>query len=214
MPIMVNEIFYSIQGESIMSGLPYVFVRLSGCNLQCRYCDTRHAWDEGTPWEIAQILTHIARYQCLRVLVTGGEPLLQEQTLELIRRLLAKDYDVSLETNGSKDISRVAVRCQRIMDFKCPSSGMQAHNRMTNLSHLMPWDQVKFVIADREDFDFACGLLPTVSQRLGPGQILFSPAHPALPATQLANWMLDAHVEARLQIQLHKYLWPNQERGV
>jgi len=149
MALRINEIFYSIQGESTAVGLPFVFVRLTGCNLRCHYCDTRYAYDEGQWLENDTILERVSRFACPRVAVTGGEPLLQDQTPILIADMLARGYDVSMETNGSLDISVLDPRCTIVMDIKCPSSGMHAHNRLPNLKRLGFKDQVKFVIADR-----------------------------------------------------------------
>jgi 7-carboxy-7-deazaguanine synthase len=214
MPLIINEIFHSIQGESSYAGLPFVFVRLAGCNLRCRYCDTRYAYEEGTPWELDRILGHLARFHCRRVTVTGGEPLLQEMTSGLISALIAQEYLVTLETNGSLDIGQVDPRCVKIMDIKCPSSGMQTHNRWDNLTQLSAADQIKFVVADKIDFDFACQAVSAQPRPLPPGHILFSPAHGALEPRRLAQWMIEARIEARLQLQLHKYIWPDVVRGV
>jgi 7-carboxy-7-deazaguanine synthase len=213
MPLIVNEIFHSIQGESTWAGLPFVFVRLTGCNLRCRYCDTTYAYSEGNPLEIAEVLERVRRFGCRRVTITGGEPMLQEPTPALIERLIAAGYTVTLETNGSLDIERVDRHCIRIMDLKAPSSGMQQHNRMENLRSLGPDDQVKIVIADREDFDFAASAICHIGNLLPPWNLLLSPVHGLAPA-QLARWILDAGINARLQIQLHRYIWPDKDRGV
>lgn len=214
MALIVNEIFHSIQGESSLAGLPFVFVRLTGCNLRCRDCDTRYAYGEGTPWSVERIVDHVTRFSCRRITVTGGEPLTQATTPQLIARLLDEDWLVTLETNGSMDVAPVDPRCIKIIDVKCPSSGMQDRNRWDNLKQLNPQDQIKFVIADRSDFDFACKKVAAVGDRISASQILFSPVHGILPPEQLADWMLETHIEARLQIQLHKYLWPDIQRGV
>jgi len=214
MSLMLNEIFYSIQGESTWAGLPFVFIRLSGCNLRCRYCDTRYAYDEGSPWELEAVVKQVARFQCRRITVTGGEPLLQEKTPALVTRLIDQGYRVTLETNGSLDIGRVEERCIKVMDIKSPSSGMQAHNRWANLELLSRQDEVKFVLADRDDFEFACEKTALLGKRIPAGHTLFSPAHGVLPPEQLARWMLEVRVAARLQIQLHKYIWPQVSRGV
>ena len=155
MNLTVNEIFYSIQGESIHAGLPCVFVRLTGCNLRCRYCDTRYAFNEGSTMAVGQILDRVASFACGLVEITGGEPLFQKGTPELAAALLAKGYDVLLETNGSLNIDRVDCRCSRIMDIKCPSSGEVSKNDPANLARLTANDQVKFVIGDHKDFWFA-----------------------------------------------------------
>ena len=214
MVLFVNEIFYSIQGESTWAGLPCGFVRLSECNLRCRYCDTQYAYGPGEPMEIEDIAAQLNRLHCTYVTITGGEPLLQANTPALISHLIQKRFIVSLETNGSLDIGVVDRRCVKVMDLKCPSSGMQDHNRMENLEILGPLDQIKFVIADHADFQFAHAEAERISARIQADRILFSPVHDALPATDLAHWMLAAHSHGRLQIQLHRYLWPKMERGV
>jgi 7-carboxy-7-deazaguanine synthase len=214
MTLMVNEIFFSIQGESSWAGLPFVFVRLTGCNLRCRYCDTRYAYAEGTLWEIEAILERTAQFFCNRVTLTGGEPLSQPACPALVSGLIDRGFIVTLETNGSLDIGCVDRRCIKIMDIKCPSSGMQDHHRWANLDLLCTEDQVKFVIADKTDFDYARNAIGHIGQRVPAAHLLLSPAHGVMPAEQLARWMLDAHVEARLQIQLHKYVWPFRQRGV
>jgi 7-carboxy-7-deazaguanine synthase len=214
MTLLVNEIFYSIQGESTWSGLPCGFVRLSGCNLRCRYCDTQYAYEPGDLFKVRDIVQKLNRFDCSHVTITGGEPLLQEDTPMLVTGLLQNGFKVSMETNGSQDIGIADPRCIRIMDLKCPSSGMQAYNRMENLKLLSPRDQVKFVIADRQDYQFALMMAKRLADHIQPGNLLFSPVHGLLPAADLAQWMLQDHVRARLQIQLHKYLWPDQERGV
>jgi 7-carboxy-7-deazaguanine synthase len=214
MTLKVNEIFSSIQGESTWSGLPCTFVRLTGCNLRCSYCDTQYAYDEGRNWSTQALGLRLEALQWRRICLTGGEPLLQQQTPAFVAHLLDNGYEVSLETNGSLDIRTLDQRCVKIMDLKCPSSGMLAHNRIDNLDHLGPHDQVKFVIAGPEDFQYACEMTDKIGRNVGADRILFSPAHGSLPAMQLAGWMLEGHTNARLQIQLHKQLWPEQDRGV
>jgi 7-carboxy-7-deazaguanine synthase len=214
MALIINELFHSIQGESSWAGLPFIFIRLTGCNLRCRHCDTPYAYNEGTRWETASILSYIKQFGCSRVTITGGEPLMQEQTPELVERLIAERYTVAMETNGSLDIGKVDPRCIKIMDLKGPSSGMQHHNRMANLEKLGPADQVKIVIADRDDFDFAQRAATRIAESLPAGNLLLSPSHGILPPAQLAQWMLESCMEARLQIQLHRYIWPDTDRGV
>ena len=214
MVLMVNEIFYSIQGESSWAGLPFVFVRLTGCNLRCRYCDTRYAYEEGTAWSIDAILENVSRFACRRVTLTGGEPLLHSECPELVSRLLSQGFLVTMETNGSQDIGRVDRRCIKIMDLKCPSSDMQAHNRWENLELLSPDDEVKFVVADPADLEFARMAIARIGDRIPATHLLLSPAHGEMDMQHLAQWMLDAHVEARLQVQLHKIVWPTWQRGV
>lgn len=213
MALTINEIFYSIQGESTWAGLPFVFIRLTGCNLRCRYCDTQYAYTQGTVWTIDKILAHVAKLRCRHIAVTGGEPLLQTDTPLLIEQLLESGFTTTIETNGSQDVGVLDPRCIKVVDVKCPSSEMMAKNDWNNFKQITRHDQVKFVIADRIDFEFACKTLETISETLPIQQILFSPVHGVLAADELAQWMLDSHIQARLQIQLHKYLWPHVDRG-
>ena len=169
MSLTVYEIFYSIQGESVYAGLPCVFVRLTGCNLRCRYCDTRYAFDEGSVMSVAQIVDQVATFGCDWVEITGGEPLAQNHTPDLVDALLNNGYHLLMETNGSLDIDRVDCRCSRIMDIKCPSSGEHTKNDSANLQRLTAHDQVKFVIGDHDDFIFATRrlpLLPAITLRI------------------------------------------------
>ena len=214
MELIVNEIFYSIQGESVHAGLPCVFVRLTGCNLRCRYCDTRYAFSEGRCMSIGHIVERVASFGCRLVEITGGEPLLQEQTPKLVDALLADRYQVLMETNGSLDIDRVDRRCSRIMDIKCPSSGEKSSNDPENRKRLTANDQVKFVVEDRNDFRFAVEMMADLPDCLPADRILFSAAAGGLAMEELARWMLDARIRARLQVQLHKVIWPDRERGV
>ena len=213
MILTVNEIFYSIQGESVYAGLPCVFVRLTGCNLRCRYCDTRYAFDKGTAMSVAQIADQVATFGCDWVEITGGEPLAQNHTPDLVDTLLEDGYHLLMETNGSLDIDRVDCRCSRIMDIKCPSSGEHTKNDAANLQRLTAHDQVKYVIGDHDDFIFATRRLPLLPASLPTDRILFSAVSNRLPPDQLAGWMLEARIEARLHLQLHRLIWPDQERG-
>lgn len=215
MPLKVNEIFSSIQGESSFAGRPCVFVRLTGCNLRCLYCDTAYAYAEGEQMEIGAIMDRVRRYGVPLVEITGGEPLLQEETPLLIQGLLDEGYQVLLETNGSRDISCVDARCVKIVDIKGPSSGEREHNDLKNLERLAPADELKFVIGDRSDYEFARGIL----NRLGPGQavhrhIHFSPVFGMLEPGTLAGWILADNLPVRLQLQVHKIIWPAGMRGV
>ncbi len=214
MALRVNEIFFSIQGESTWSGLPCAFVRLTGCNLRCSYCDTQYAYGQGEDWTLDAVFQRLTDTQCRRVTVTGGEPLLQDEALVLVTRLINKGFMVSMETNGSMNIGSVDPRCIKVMDLKCPSSGMQEHNRMDNIQRLGSLDQVKFVIADQNDYLFARDMVDKLGHAMDAERILFSAVHGFLGADQLAAWMLNDHIHARLQIQLHKYLWPGKDRGV
>ena len=214
MKLKVNEIFYSIQGESVHTGLPCVFVRLTGCNLRCRYCDTRYAFHEGSDFRVSQILQAVSAFGCRLVEITGGEPLVQESTPLLAARLIEEGYQVLVETNGSLDIDRLDPRCSRIVDIKCPSSGETQHNDLNNLGRLTANDQVKFVIGDRNDFSFACGLLAELPQTLPAERVLFSAIEGQLEPSLLARWILEKRLKVRLQVQLHKVLWPGKDRGV
>jgi len=215
MPLKVNEIFYSIQGESTYAGRPCVFVRLTGCNLRCTYCDTQYAYKEGGIMEVNHIFEQVAPYQCRLVEITGGEPLAQDHTPILIESLLDDGYEVLLETNGSMDISGVDERCVKIVDIKCPSSGMKDRNDLENLKRLSHRDEIKFVLGTREDYEFAKQVIRY--RELGPkmtSPINFSPIFGQLAPEDLAQWILEDHLEVRLHLQLHKYIWGPQARGV
>jgi 7-carboxy-7-deazaguanine synthase len=215
--LSINEIFYSIQGESTFAGMPCQFIRLTGCNLRCRDCDTRYAYHEGVEMSVAQIMGRIRGVGCPLVEVTGGEPLLQPETPGLIKTMLEEGFEVLLETNGSLDISVVDERCVRIMDLKCPSSGMAGHNRLENLQHLTDRDQVKFVVGDREDYGFARDFVtggPLGFFMARGGTVLFSMVHERLSPRDLAGWILEDRLRVRLQVQLHKIIWGPEARGV
>jgi len=214
MTLLVNEIFYSIQGESIHSGRPCIFVRLTGCNLRCSYCDTRYAYEQGVNMEITEIINRIAAHRCRLVEITGGEPLLQSQTPILIYRLLENGYKVMLETNGSLDISSVDGRCIKIVDIKCPTSGESDKIDLGNLKRLGSKDQVKFVIGDRSDYKYAKVTMDSISPDFPEEQILFSPVSGGITPSQLAEWILEDSLNVRLHLQLHKIIWPDRERGV
>jgi 7-carboxy-7-deazaguanine synthase len=215
LPLKVNEIFYSIQGESSYAGRPCAFVRLAGCNLRCAYCDTQYAYEEGTLLDVSNIVEKIKIFGCRLVEITGGEPLLQEQTPELISALLDQDFTVLLETNGSLDIGAVDERCTRILDIKCPSSGQSEMNRLENLDILTPDDELKFVIGDRRDYEYAKFILSTfLPERSHLKPPLLSPVFGKIDTQTLAQWILQDRLDARLQIQLHKLIWEPQQRGV
>lgn len=213
MSLLVNEIFHSIQGESLHSGRPCVFVRLTGCNLRCTYCDTTYAYEEGTRFKIDKILGTVQKYGCSLVEVTGGEPLLQPQTPELIDRLLSIGHEVLLETNGSLDISPINPECIKIVDVKCPSSGASEENRIENFSFLTDRDELKFVIGDASDYDYAKKILNVLPRHLQHHHVLFSPISSVLSPDILGDWILRDRLSVRLHLQLHKYIWPNVERG-
>jgi 7-carboxy-7-deazaguanine synthase len=212
--LKVNEIFFSIQGESLYAGLACVFIRLTGCNLRCCYCDTRYAYAEGRDMGIATILDRVSGFGCPLVEITGGEPLLQRDAPKLIAALLDQDFTVLLETNGSFDLSAVDPRCVKIVDLKCPSSGQSEHNHLANLGRLSRMDQLKCVIGDRTDYDYACSQMDRLPPAWPMDHVLFSPIVAQLPPARLAAWMLADRLQARLHLQLHKVIWPDRDRGV
>jgi 7-carboxy-7-deazaguanine synthase len=214
MTLLVNEIFYSIQGESIYSGRPCIFVRLTGCNLRCTYCDTRYAYEEGVEMEIAEITRRVAAYNCSLVEITGGEPLLQTETPLLIVRLLENGYEVLMETNGSIDISKVDARCVKIVDIKCPSSDASEKNDLENLKRLNPKDQIKFVIGNRTDYVYAKKATELNPPDFPEDHILFSPVSGKMPPGNLAEWILEDNLKVRLHLQIQKIIWPDREKGV
>lgn len=215
MALKVNEIFYSIQGESTRAGEPCVFIRLSGCNLRCSYCDTNYAYEEGFLMDLAEIVTKVKGFNCSLVEVTGGEPLLQGEAPDLITKLIGQGYKLLLETNGSKDISTVDKRCVKIMDIKCPSSGMEQKNNLENLHRLNQGDEVKFIIAGRVDYEYAVDIVSRIPEEEKRGvHILFSPCFGRIEARELSEWILKDKLNVRLNLQLHKYIWPPDMRGV
>ncbi|MCD8140571.1 MAG: 7-carboxy-7-deazaguanine synthase QueE [Planctomycetaceae bacterium] len=213
--LRVNEIFHSIQGESTYAGAPCSFIRLAGCNLDCAWCDTRYSLEEaGRPLDIAMILAAIQPHRAPVAEITGGEPLLQAATPELARALVHEGYITLVETNGSRDISVLPYPVIRIMDLKPPSSGMSHHNRMENLAHLRRGDEVKIVIADRMDYEWANTIIADDTYPRETVTTLLSPVQPRMAAADLAAWILADGLNARLNLQMHKYIWPNVERGV
>ena len=210
----VNEVFYSIQGESSYRGLPCAFIRLAGCNLRCTYCDTAYAFNEGVEMSIPEILDAVDTFATRLVLVTGGEPMLQKSVHQLFRTLLERDYTVLLETGGHISLAEVDQRVHKIMDFKCPSSGMEEHNDYNNVHYLTRNDEVKFVVGDRNDFDWACAVIRRYDLSSRAGQILFAPVFNKCASADLAHWVLTCGIQARLQLQLHKIIWPDVQRGV
>lgn len=204
--LRITEIFYSLQGESITVGLPTVFVRLTGCPLRCQYCDTAYAFSGGKNKSLDEILTEIKSYNCLCVCVTGGEPLAQPGSLELLTRLCDEGYQVSLETSGARDIAAVDKRVMIVMDLKTPHSGESTKNNLENLAFLKPTDQVKFVICNREDYQWACAEVTKHSLHQK-AQILFSPSWNQLQPSLLADWIVEDKLPVRFQLQLHKILW-------
>ena len=214
MTLIVNEIFYSIQGESLNSGRPCVFVRLTGCNLRCSYCDTGYAYEEGNEMEIGAIIDQVSAYHCTLVELTGGEPLVQKETPKLIDALLKKNYEVMMETNGTLDIDRVSNKCMRIVDIKCPSSGESRNNDYKNIERLTQRDQLKFVIGSHEDYTFAKDIVLSKCKTIEPDHILFSPVYDILMPDILAGWILKDRLNVRFHLQLHRIIWPDILRGV
>ncbi|OQY11449.1 MAG: 7-carboxy-7-deazaguanine synthase [Desulfobacteraceae bacterium 4572_187] len=212
MSLLVNEIFYSIQGESVYSGRPCIFVRLTGCNLRCSYCDTRYAYEKGTQMEIDQILKKVDLFNCQLVEITGGEPLIQSETPVLIYRFIENGYEAMLETNGSLDISIVDERCIKIVDIKCPSSMESDKNDLENLKRMNIKDQVKFVIGTRKDYEYAIKVKEMIPDHFPGHHILFSPVSGEIVPSQLANWILEDKLDVRFHLQLHNIIWPDGEK--
>jgi len=210
--LRVTEIFHSIQGESSHAGRPCAFVRLTGCNLRCRWCDSEYTFTGGERMEIDDILTQVKGYGSKLVEITGGEPLAQSESLDLIRRFCDEGFEVLIETSGSIDIEPVDRRATFILDIKCPGSGEVEKNRWENLQHLKPKDEIKFVIADRADYDWAKQIIS--DRGLNRWTVLLSPVWGEMDLKSLAEWMLADGVPARLQTQLHKHIWGAEARGV
>jgi 7-carboxy-7-deazaguanine synthase len=213
MSLIINEIFHSIQGESTYSGMPCVFVRLTYCNLRCTYCDTEYAFEEGSAMELSQIVEKVRSYSCRLVEITGGEPLLQDDVYELMTTLCDEGFTVLLETGGSLPIDGVEPRVKRIVDIKCPGSGMAKKNRWENIGQLRAGDEVKFVIGSREDFDWAADVIGRydLAKR---SIVLMSPVFGDVEPVQLAEWILASGLQVRFQLQAHKYIWAPEARGV
>ena len=204
--VKLTEIFLSIQGESDSVGWPTVFVRLTGCPLRCHYCDTAYAFHGGDWFALDAVLERVASYSTRHVCVTGGEPLAQKGCTQLLTALCDAGYEVSLETSGAIDISKVDPRVTRVVDVKTPASGEVTRNRLQDLSLLRKKEQIKFVICDRADYEWARDLVRERSLH-EVCTVLFSPSYQQLPAHELAQWVLDERLPVRLQVQLHKYLW-------
>jgi 7-carboxy-7-deazaguanine synthase len=211
--LKVNETYHSIQGESSKSGLPCVFVRLTYCNLRCTYCDTEYAFYEGEDKSIEEILIEVKKYNCNLVEVTGGEPLVQKECLELLKRLCDEGFDVMLETGGSLSIKDIDERVQIIMDLKCPSSKMEKKNLYENIAFLKPGDELKFVIGNREDYDWSKGVISRYDLQDN-CEILFSVVFDELEPVVLVNWIIEDKLDVRYQLQMHKYIWHPETKGV
>lgn len=204
--LRINEIFYSIQGETRNTGLPTTFIRLTGCPLRCHYCDTEYAFYHGSRATLKNILQQVSNYRTRYVTVTGGEPLAQNACIDLMELLCDEGYNVTLETSGAIDISNVDERVGKILDLKTPGSGESAKNRIANLKHMTARDQIKFVLCDEEDYIWAKALLHEM-QLHERCEVLFSPSYGELEPRQLADWILRDQLPVRLQTQLHKTLW-------
>lgn len=211
--LKVSELFLSIQGEGTRAGRPCAFVRLAGCNLRCRWCDTPYALEGGRGMSISKVLARVKELGCGLVEVTGGEPLVQPAALDLLRALCDAGYETLLETNGSLDISKVDPRVVRIVDFKCPSSGEAQRNLWDNARRLTARDEVKFVVADWADYEFAreAAREHSLSEKYS---VMFSPIHGQLDASTLADWILQDNLDVRLNLQLHRIIYPDRDRGV
>jgi 7-carboxy-7-deazaguanine synthase len=214
--LTVNEIYLSIQGESTHTGRPCVFVRLTACDLRCTWCDTPYAFTEGRKMAIEDVVAEVERLGCLPKLVelTGGEPLLQADVYPLMDRLIERGHEVLVETGGHIPIDRLPPKVVAIVDVKCPASGESERMHWPNLARLRPRDEVKFVIQDRADYEYAKETVDAHRLNERAHAVLFSPVHGALAPEELARWMLADHVPARLQIQAHKYIWSATARGV
>lgn len=211
--LKVNEIFYSIQGESSKAGLPCVFVRLTYCNLRCTYCDTEYAFYEGKDYSVDEIIEEVKKYNCRLVEVTGGEPLVQNESKELMKKLCDNGFEVLLETAGNMPIEDIDKRVKIIMDLKCPSSGMMKKNLFENIDHLKKTDEVKFVIGTREDYEWSKETIKKyeLNQK---NTVLFSCAFNKLEPLTLVSWILEDKLDVRYQLQMHKYIWHPETKGV
>ncbi len=211
--LQITEIFKSVQGESSYAGLPCVFVRLTGCNLRCRYCDTEYAFYEGKDMTVSEAIAAIEGFSLRLVEITGGEPLLQTESYDLMKRLLNLDYQVMLETSGSISIQDVPKEVIKIVDMKCPSSGEMDKNDIKNLFRLARHDEVKFVIGDRKDYEWSREILQEykLEEKVN---VLFSPVFDILNLRSLAEWILEDNLPVRLQTQLHKHIWDKHATGV
>ena len=213
MSLKINEIYYSVQGESTHAGRPCIFIRLTYCNLRCSYCDTEYAFYDGKDMEITDIMSEIKRWDCNLVEVTGGEPLFQDECIDLLNELVNSNYEVMLETGGSLSISDVPKKVVKIVDFKCPSSGMVKKNLWSIVDDLQAHDEVKFVIGNREDFDWAKDRITEYSMDKI-CTLLFSPTFGEINPQQIVEWILAENLPVRMQLQMHKMIWSPEEKGV
>jgi 7-carboxy-7-deazaguanine synthase len=212
--LTVNEIFHSIQGESTRAGDRCVFVRLTACDLRCSWCDTPYAFHEGRKMSVDDVMSAVEAYGCPLVEITGGEPLLQEGVYDLMDRLLAGGHTVLLETGGHRPIDRVPAGVVKIVDVKCPGSGEADKNHWANLEHLAPHDEVKFVVLDRADYEFARDVVTRTQLPSRAAAVLLSPVHGMLDPKTLSEWVIADRLPVRVQLQLHKLIWSPTTRGV
>ena len=212
--LTINEIFYSVQGESSYAGRPCVFVRLTACDLRCSWCDTPYAFHEGTKHAIDDVLEQVDRFACPLVEVTGGEPLLQEDVYPLMQRLVERGRTVLLETGGHRSTARVPEQVVTILDVKCPGSGEAEKMDWSNLERLRPHDEVKFVIKDRADYEYARAVIARQHLAVRAAAVHFSPVHDVMNARALSEWVLQDRLPVRVQLQLHKFIWDPAARGV
>jgi len=212
--VTINEIFYSVQGESTYAGQPCVFVRLTACDLRCSWCDTPYAFHEGRKRPVDDVVAEVERYECSLVEVTGGEPLLQEEVYPLMQELVSRGKTVLLETGGHRSTARVPDPVVTILDVKCPGSGEADRMDWENLARLRPRDEVKFVVKDRADYDYARDVIERFGLAGRAAAIHLSPVHGVLDSKTLSEWVLGDRLPVRVQLQLHKYIWPPNTRGV
>jgi 7-carboxy-7-deazaguanine synthase len=212
--LTINEIFYSVQGESTFAGRPCVFVRLTACDLRCSWCDTPYAFHEGSKRPIEDVLQEVDAHACPLVEVTGGEPLLQDGVYPLMESLLQRGKTVLLETGGHRSTARVPAGVITILDVKCPGSGESGRTCWENLDRLRPHDEVKFVVLDRADYEFARDVITRLALADRAGAVHLSPVHGVLDPKTLSEWVLADRLPARVQLQLHKYIWSPETRGV
>ena len=213
MALKINEIYYSVQGESTHAGRPCVFIRLTYCNLRCTYCDTEYAFYKGKDMEITHIMNEIKQWDCNLVEVTGGEPLFQDKCINLLNELVNSNYEVMLETGGSLSISDVPKKVIKIVDFKCPSSAMEKKNLWSIVEDLQPHDEVKFVIGNREDFDWAKDRITEYAlDKIC--TLLFSPTFEKIDPQLMVEWILAENLPVRMQMQMHKMIWSPDKQGV
>jgi 7-carboxy-7-deazaguanine synthase len=212
--LTINEIFHSVQGESSYAGRPCVFVRLTACDLRCSWCDTPYAFHEGGKRDLDAVVNEVLAYGCDLVEITGGEPLLQEDVYPLMERLLAADRAVLIETGGHRSTERVPARVVTVLDVKCPGSGEAHRHDWSNLDRLRPHDEVKFVVKDRADYEYAREVMARFDLPVRAAAVHLSPVHGVLDPRTLAEWVLADRLQARVQLQLHKIIWDPQTRGV